>query len=130
MSKLFKQPSLKSNRVSPLRVNVAYGTQHLFDKPRALRFSVVIIWLLVKTVEQLSTQTKFLHQVDFRMRLIYLLKTDYVWMVQLAHDVDFFAQLLQALLCVDKAEIEALHRVFEPGCLVSNKTNHARYSRP
>jgi hypothetical protein len=112
----------------PLRVDVPHGAQHLLDEAGALRLGVVVIRLLVESVEQLPPPTKLLDEVYLRMGLVYLLETDDVGMIELAHDVYLLAQLLQALVGVDEAKVEALDRVFETRGLMRNEPYESGYA--
>jgi hypothetical protein len=77
-----------------------------------LGLGIVIIRLFVETIEEFSSEAQLLNQINFGMGLVNLLESDDVGMVQLAHDVNFFAKLLEPLFGVDEAEVEAFDGVF------------------
>jgi hypothetical protein len=61
----------------------------------------VVIGLLVKAIEELSTNTELLNKVDLSMAFVHFFETNNVGVVQLAHDEDFFAKLLKAFSGID-----------------------------
>mmetsp|Transcript_1593 Transcript_1593/g.3420 ORF Transcript_1593/g.3420 Transcript_1593/m.3420 type:complete len:272 (-) Transcript_1593:380-1195(-) len=114
----------------PLGVEVPHRTEHLLDQSRALRLGVVVIGLLVQAVKELSPQTQFLDQVDFRVALVDLFQSHNIGVVQLAHDEDFLAQLFQSLLGLDPLEVERLDGVFHSRLLVAHLSDDSRDARP
>mmetsp|Transcript_14198 Transcript_14198/g.25325 ORF Transcript_14198/g.25325 Transcript_14198/m.25325 type:complete len:272 (-) Transcript_14198:401-1216(-) len=115
---------------NPLRVNVTHTAQHLLNQSRTLRLGIMIIRLLVQTIEQLSPQTKLLHQINLRMTLVHLLQPHDIRVIQLTHNVNLLAQLLQPLLRVHQPQIQTLDCILEPRGLVRRQSDQSRNSRP
>ena len=106
-----------------LLVQVPNSTEHLFDKLGTFCFGVVVIRLLVEAIEELSSDTQLLDKVDFCMTLVHLLQTNNVRVIQLAHNEDFFTELLEAFRRVNQAKVQALDSVLVACCSVGDEAN-------
>mmetsp|Transcript_1149 Transcript_1149/g.2513 ORF Transcript_1149/g.2513 Transcript_1149/m.2513 type:complete len:301 (+) Transcript_1149:2102-3004(+) len=108
-----------------LRMDVAEGAEHLPDEAGALLLRVVVVRLLVEPVEELPPETELLHQIYLLVALVHLLEPDDVRVIQLAHDEDLLAELLQTRLVVNVAEFDRLHRVLHAGAGMFDFSDHA-----
>mmetsp|Transcript_23961 Transcript_23961/g.52414 ORF Transcript_23961/g.52414 Transcript_23961/m.52414 type:complete len:236 (+) Transcript_23961:2333-3040(+) len=111
------------------RVQVSHGAKHLLDQPGTLTLGVVIVRLLVQAIEEFSSQTQFLDQINLGMALVDFFQAHNIGVIELAHDEYFFPQLHKSLLRIDQSQIQALNGVLDPGGLVRDQTNDAGDAR-
>mmetsp|Transcript_15544 Transcript_15544/g.44868 ORF Transcript_15544/g.44868 Transcript_15544/m.44868 type:complete len:146 (+) Transcript_15544:193-630(+) len=112
-----------------LRVQITHSTQHLFHQASTFSLCVVIIRLLIQTVKEFTSDTKFLHKINLRMTFVYFFQTNNIRVVELTHDKNLFTKPGKALFGINKAQIQHLHSVFDTSCFVGDKTHQTRNSR-
>lgn len=90
----------------------------------------MVVGLLIETVKELSTHTKLLNKVNFRVTLVNFFETNNVGMIKLAHNKDLLSKLLKPLCRIDQTKVETFHCILVASRLVTDETDKARDSRP
>jgi hypothetical protein len=62
----------------------------------------MIIILFIEAIEEVSSCAQFLQDINLIGRLVYLVDTNNVGVIELAHDEDFVAKLLESFNRVDQ----------------------------
>ena len=108
-----------------LGMEIPDRAQHLFHKSGTLGFGIMIIRLFIQSIKEFPTETQFLHEINFGVTLVDLFESDNIGVIELAHDKNFFAQLLKSRGRFDETQIEDFDGVFEPRGLVRDQSDHA-----